>query len=52
MSLKAEGAGKAFKVSLHGMGEAASVEGGNLGNNGIIEVPAFNGKVELQITLK
>lgn len=52
VSLKAEGAGKAFKVSLHGMGEAASVEGGNLGNNGIIEVPAFNGKVELQITLK
>ncbi|MNI05705.1 Alpha-xylosidase [compost metagenome] len=52
VSLKAEGAGKAFKVSLHGMEAAQSVEGGTLNNNGVIEVPAFNGKVELQITLK
>ncbi|SDE81610.1 alpha-D-xyloside xylohydrolase [Fontibacillus panacisegetis] len=52
VSLNAEGAGKAFKVSLHGMGETQSAEGGNLNNNGIIEVPAFSGQVELQITLK
>ncbi|MNJ79352.1 hypothetical protein D3C77_773430 [compost metagenome] len=49
--VRAEGAGKAFTVSLHGMGDISSVEGGNLNADGTIEVPAFNGKVDLIVTL-
>lgn len=52
ISLRAEGAGKAFKVSLHGMGAAQSAEGGKLNENGVVEVSAFHDTVELQITLK
>lgn len=52
VTLSAEGAGKSFKVSLHGMGEVASVHGGELTNEGIIEVSSFSGKTELHITLK
>ena len=49
--LHAEGAGKAFTVNLHGMGDVSSVDGGNLTADGTIEVAAFNGKVDLIITL-
>ena len=52
VTLSAEGAGKPFRVALHGMGEIASVQGGTLAANGTIEVAAFTGKAELQITLK
>ncbi|MEF2964866.1 alpha-xylosidase [Paenibacillus sp. M1] len=52
VTLSAEGAGKAFKVSLHGMGEVASVQGGSLTEQGTVEVPSFSGKAELQISLK
>ncbi|MFD1177685.1 alpha-xylosidase [Paenibacillus puldeungensis] len=52
LTLTAEGAGKPFLVSLHGMGEVASVQGGKLAENGTVEVSSFNGKLELQITLK
>lgn len=52
VTLGAEGAGKAFKVSLHGMGEVASVQGGELTNEGTVSVTSFSGKTELQISLK
>lgn len=52
LKLTAEGAGKPFSVSLHGMGEVVSVQGGKLAENGTVEVSSFNGKLELQITLK
>lgn len=52
VTLGAEGAGKAFKVSLHGMGEVASVQGGELTNEGTVSVASFSGKTELQISLK
>ncbi|RCX22646.1 alpha-D-xyloside xylohydrolase [Fontibacillus phaseoli] len=52
VTLSAEGAGKAFKVSLHGMGEATTVQGGELTNEGTVEVTSFSGKTELQIFLK
>ncbi|WP_410767858.1 alpha-xylosidase [Fontibacillus sp. BL9] len=52
VTLSAEGAGKAFKVSLHGMGEVTSVQGGELTNEGTVEVSSFSGKTELQISLK
>ncbi|MGZ7442253.1 alpha-xylosidase [Paenibacillus sp. TH7-28] len=52
VTLSAEGAGKPFRAALHGMGEIASVQGGTLAANGTIEVAAFTGKAELQITLK
>lgn len=52
VTLSAEGAGKPFRVALHGMGEIASVQGGTLAADGTIEVAAFTGKAELQIALK
>ncbi|GIP55436.1 MULTISPECIES: alpha-xylosidase [Paenibacillus] len=52
VTLGAQGAGKAFKVSLHGMGEVASVQGGELTNEGTVSVTSFSGKTELQISLK
>ncbi|MNJ40471.1 Alpha-xylosidase [compost metagenome] len=52
LSIAAEGAGKPFSISLHGMGEAASVQGGQLSADGSIEVSAFSGKTEIQVTLK
>lgn len=52
VTLSAEGAGKPFRVALHGMGEIASVQGGTLAADGTIEVAAFSGKAELQIALK
>jgi alpha-D-xyloside xylohydrolase len=52
IKLTAEGAGKPFFVTLHGMGEAAEVQGAVLAGNGAVEVAAFTGKTELQITLK
>lgn len=52
VTLTAEGAGKPFSVTLHGMGEAAAVQGGALADNGKLEVASFSGKTELQITLK
>lgn len=52
VTLVAEGAGKAFKVSLHGMGEVAYVQGGELTNEGTVSVTSFSGKTELQISLK
>lgn len=51
LKVTATGAGKAFKVSLHGE-EVASVEGATLGQDGIIEVASFKGSAELNITLK
>lgn len=50
--LQAEGAGKAFKISLHGVGEVAQVQGGHWNGQGIIEVPAYSGKIEVSIQLK
>ena len=50
--LQAEGAGKAFKISLHGVGEVAEVRGAHWNGQGIIEVPAYSGKVEVSIQLK
>lgn len=52
VTVTAEGAGKAFKVSLHGMGDVASVQGGELNNEGKVEVASFSGKIELAISLK
>ncbi|SME89118.1 alpha-D-xyloside xylohydrolase [Paenibacillus barengoltzii] len=52
VKLTAEGAGKPFYVTLHGMGEAESVQGATLSSNGAVKVEAFTGKTELQITLK
>lgn len=52
VTLSAEGAGKPFRVALHGMGDIASVQGGTLAADGTIEVAAFSGKAELQIALK
>lgn len=52
LRITAEGAGKPFGISLHGMGEAASVQGGQLNAEGRIEVSAFSGKTEIQVTLK
>lgn len=52
VKLTAEGAGKPFFVTLHGMGEAAAVQGAVLASNGAVEVASFSGKTELQITLK
>lgn len=52
VTVSAEGAGKAFKVSLHGMGDVASVQGGELNNEGKVEVASFSGKTELAISLK
>ncbi|AZS14283.1 alpha-xylosidase [Paenibacillus lutimineralis] len=49
--LQAEGAGKAFKISLHGVGEVAQVQGGHWNGQGIIEVPAYSGKIEVSIQL-
>lgn len=51
LKLSAEGAGKPFRVTLHGMGEAVSVQGGTLADQKV-EVASFTGKTELQITLK
>ncbi|WP_435924694.1 alpha-xylosidase [Paenibacillus sp. DYY-L-2] len=52
VTVTAEGAGKAFNVSLHGMGDVASVQGGELNNEGKVEVASFSGKIELAISLK
>ncbi|WP_334077337.1 alpha-xylosidase [Paenibacillus sanfengchensis] len=52
IKLTAEGAGKAFKVAVYGMGEIASVEGGTLNGEGIVEAASFTGKTELVISLK
>ncbi|MNN47902.1 hypothetical protein D3C81_1623460 [compost metagenome] len=52
VKLTAEGAGKPFFVTLHGMGEAAAVQGAVLASTGAVEVASFSGKTELQITLK
>ncbi|MNC83515.1 hypothetical protein D3C75_1375140 [compost metagenome] len=51
LKVTASGAGKAFKVSLHGE-KVASVEGATLGQDGIIEVASFKGSAEFTITLK
>lgn len=52
VSLQAEGAGKAFKISLHGIGEVTQVQGGQWNGQGIIEVPVYSGEVEVSIQLK
>ncbi|WP_334075268.1 alpha-xylosidase [Paenibacillus sp. A14] len=52
IKLTAEGAGKAFKAAVYGMGEIASVEGGTLNGEGIVEAASFTGKTELVISLK
>ncbi|WHX47828.1 alpha-xylosidase [Paenibacillus woosongensis] len=52
LRITAEGAGKPFNISLHGFGQAASVQGGQLNADGSIAVGAFSGKAEIQVTLK
>lgn len=52
VSVQVEGAGKAFTLSLHGIGEIASVQGAELKESGVLAVAGFNGKVTVEITLK
>ncbi|WMT42220.1 alpha-xylosidase [Paenibacillus sp. D2_2] len=52
VTLRAEGVGKGFKVSLHGMGEVKEVQGGQWNGQGVIEVPAYSEKTEVSILLK
>lgn len=51
IAVRAEGAGKPFSLSLHGMGKASSVQGGKLTEQGMIEVAGFSGQIEIIISL-
>ncbi|MCR2802489.1 alpha-xylosidase [Paenibacillus soyae] len=51
ITVRAQGAGKPFRVSLYGMGAASGAQGGKLAADGTVEVSAFSGSAELIISL-
>jgi len=52
VTLSAEGVGKGFKVSLHGMGEIKEVQGGQWKGQNLVEVSTYSEKTEVSILLK
>lgn len=48
----AEGTAKPFTVAVHGIGEITSVQGAALNEQGLVEIPAFEGTKEFVIVLK